>query len=58
MDQKIRKLMIMIKVLHGRHDVDRIYVSRKGERGIVSIEDSVNAPIRKLEDYIKSAEED
>ena len=29
MDQRTRKLMTMIKVLHPRNDVDRLYVSRK-----------------------------
>ena len=43
----------MHKALHSRDDVDRLYVSRKeGERGIASIEDSVDASIR-LEDYIE-----
>ena len=31
MDQKIRKLITMHKALHPRDDVDRLYVSRKGE---------------------------
>ena len=45
--------MIMHKALHSRDDVDRLYVPRKqGGRGLVSIEDSVDASIKRLEDYI------
>ena len=52
-DQR-RKLMTMHKVLHHRDNVDRLYVSRKeGRRGLVRIEDSVDASIQRLEDYIK-----
>ena len=53
MDQRIRKLMTMHKALHPRDDNDRIYVSRKeGGRGLASIEDSVDASIQRLEDYL------
>ena len=53
MDQRTRKLMTMHKALHPRDDVDRLYVSRKEEgRGLASIEDSVDASIQRLEDYI------
>ena len=52
MDQRTRKLMTMHKALHPRDDVDRLYVSRKGGRGLVSIEDSIDASIQRLEDYI------
>ena len=54
MDQRTRKLMIMHKALHPRDNVDRLYVSRKeGGRGLASIEDSVDASIQRLEDYIQ-----
>ena len=44
----------MHKALHPRDDVDRQYVSRKeGGRGLASIEDSVDASIQRLEDYIQ-----
>ena len=44
--------MTMHKALHP-NDVDRLYVSRKEERsGLTSIEDSVDASIQRLEDYI------
>ena len=44
----------MHKALHPRDDVDKLYVSRKeGGRGHASIEDSVDASIQRLEDYIQ-----
>ena len=47
----------MHKALHPRDNVDRLYVSRKeGERGLASIEDSVDASIQRLEDYIEKHE--
>ena len=49
----------MHKALYPRDDVDRLYVSRKeGGRGLASIEDSVDASIQRLEDYIQKHEED
>ena len=57
MDQRTRKLMTMHKALHPRDDVGRLYVSRKeGRRGLASIEDSVDASIQWLEDYIQKHE--
>ena len=39
-------------------DVDRLYVSRKeGGRGLASIEDTVDASIQRLEDYIEKHEQ-
>ena len=43
----------MLKALHPRSDIDRLYLSRKGGRVLVSIQDSVDASIQQLEDYIK-----
>ena len=49
--------MTMHKALHPRDDVDRLYVSRKqGGRGLASIEDTVDASIQQLEDYIEKHE--
>ena len=46
--------MTMHKALHPRYDVGRLYVSRKeGGKGFASIEDSVDASIQWLEDYIE-----
>ena len=57
MDQKTRKLMTRYKALHPRDDVDRLYVWRKeGGGGRASIEDSVEASIQRLEDYIEKHE--
>ena len=42
------------KALHPRDDVDRLYVSRKdGGRGLANTEDSVDASIERLLDYIQ-----
>ena len=44
----------MHKALYHRDDVDRLYVSRKeGGRGFAGIEESVDASIQRLEDYIE-----
>ena len=57
MDKRTRKLMIVHKALHPRNDFGRLYVSRKeGDRGLASIEDGVDASIRRLEDYIEKHE--
>ena len=49
--------MTMHKALHPRDDVDRRYVSRKeGGRGLAIIEDSGDASIQRLEDYIEKHE--
>ena len=54
-NQRTRKLMTMHKALHPRDDVDRVYVSRKeGGRGLSSIQDSVDASVQRIEDYIKN----
>ena len=48
----------MHKALYPRDDVDRLYVSRKeGRRGLASIEDSVDASIQQLEDYVEKQEQ-
>ena len=57
MDERTRKLMTMHKALYPRDDIDRLYVSRKERRrGLASIEDSVDASIQRLEDYIEKHE--
>ena len=57
MDQRTRKLMTMHKALHPIDNVDRLYASRKEEGGgLVSIEDSVDASIQRLKDYIQKHE--
>ena len=54
MDQRTRKQMTMHKALHPKDDVDGLYVSRK--EGLASIEDSVDASIQRLEDYVEKHE--
>ena len=57
MNQRSRKLKTMHKALNPRDDVDRLYISRKGRgKGLASIEDSVDASIQRLEDYIEKHE--
>ena len=47
----------MHKSLHPRDDNGRLYVSRKeGGRRLARIEDSVDASIQRLEDYIEKHE--
>ena len=47
----------MHKALHLRDGVDRLYVSRKeGGRGLSSVEETVDASIQQLEDYIEKPE--
>ena len=54
MNQKKRKLMMMHKALHPRHDTDSLYTSRKeGRRGLTNIEDSIDRSIRQLKNYNK-----
>ena len=49
--------MTMYKALHPRDDVDRLYVSRKERgRGLASSEDSIDASIQRLEDFIEKHE--
>ena len=53
MDKRTKK----IKTIHLRDDVDRLYVLRKeGGRGLTSTEGSVDAPKRRIEDYIEKKE--
>ena len=55
MDQRKRKLMTMLKVC-SRDNVDSLYVSRrKGGWGLASIEDSVDASIERLKEYMQKS---
>ena len=54
MDWRTRKVMTMHKVLHLQDNIDRLYLLRKeGGRGLASIEDSIDASIQQVEDYIE-----
>ena len=49
--------MTMHKVSHPRDDDDRLNVTiKEGGRGLASIEDTIDAPIQRLEDYIEKRE--
>ena len=49
--------MTMLKALHPKDDIDKLYVPRKeGGRGFASMEDSVDTSIQRLEDYIEKHE--
>ena len=52
MDQITRKLTTMHKALHPTDDVDRLYVSWKEGRGLPRIEDSIDASIQRVDDYV------
>ena len=57
-DKKTRKLFTIYGALHPKSDVNRLYVPRKkGERGLISIEDCVELAIRGLEVYVHGSEE-
>ena len=56
-DRKTRKLFTIYGALHPKSDVDRLYVPRKGGRGLISIEDSLEFSIRVLEVYVHGSEE-
>ena len=46
-DKRTKKLLTRHKALYLRDEIDRLYVSRKdGERGLASIEDSVDISIQ------------
>ena len=48
--------MTMHKALHPRNYEDRLYVSRKkGGRGLTSIQDSVDASIQPLKNFVQIA---
>ena len=43
--------------LHPKSDVDRLYIPRKGGRGLISIEDCVELAIRGLKVYVHGNKE-
>ena len=54
MDGKTRKFITLHNhALHPQADVDRIYFKRsEGNRGLISVEDSVNSEINSLCGYV------
>ena len=56
MDLQSGKLMTKPKALYPRDDIDIQYVSRKeGRKRLAGIKDSEDAPIQRLDDYIKKS---
>ena len=55
MNQKTKKLMTMHKALHSRTEIENVCVKKETGWDLASIEDSVDASIRLLEDYIKKS---
>ena len=56
-DRKTRKFFTIYGALHHKSDVDRLYIPRKGGRGLISIKDCVELAIRGLEVYVHGCEE-
>ena len=44
---------MMYKALRSRDDIDRLYMSRNGGKGVANNEDSIDSLIRRLKVYIK-----
>ena len=54
MNRKTRKVLNMYQALHPRSNVGRIYLPRsEGGKGLLSLEDYVNAEMRSLGQYLK-----
>ena len=57
MEMRTRKLMTMHRALNPKSDVARIYLSRKGGRGLINVEDTVKLAIIGLERYVLTSEQ-
>ena len=58
LDRKTRKLMTMYGAQHPKADVDRLYLKRcDGGRGLIGIEDCVQAEVDNLDKYLRTTEE-
>ncbi|XP_077972208.1 uncharacterized protein LOC144427222 [Styela clava] len=58
LDRKSRKLLTMYGMLHPRGDVDRLYLPRQmGGRGLMSVEDCVQAEKKSMTEYAKNSED-
>ena len=58
MYRRTRKLMTMHNALHHTNNVDHLYISwSEGCRQLLSVEDTVNLPILRLQDYVKVSDE-
>ena len=57
LDRKTRKYLTMYGALHSRDSVARIYPSKKGGRGLISVEDCVGQAVIGLSSYIAHSNE-
>ena len=57
LDRKTRKLFTIYGALNPKSDVDRLYIPRKGGRGLTSIEDCVEFAIRGFQVYVHASEQ-
>ena len=58
-DRKTRKVLNMYQALHPRSNVGRLYLPHsEGEKGLLSLEECVNAEKRFLEQYLKMNEDE
>ena len=58
LDRKTRKLMSMYGAQHPKADVDRLYLKRcDGGRGLIGVEDCVQAEVNSLDKYLSASEE-
>ena len=54
-DTKTRKLLHMLKLLHPKADVERLYISRKdGGRGLIEVETAFKIATTGLDHYLKN----
>ena len=59
MDRKTRKVLNMYQALHPRSNVDRLYLPRsEGGKGLLRLEECVNAEKRSLGQYLKMNEDE
>ena len=58
LDKKTRKLITMYGAQHPKADVDRMYLKRcDGGRGLIGVEDRVQAEVNSLDTYVSVSEE-
>ena len=58
LDSKTRKLMSMYDAQHPKADVDMLHLKRcDGGRGLIGVEDCVQAEINSLDKYLSASEE-
>ena len=58
LDRKTRKLMSMYSAQHLKADADRLYLKRcDGGRGLIGVEDCVQAEVNSLDKYLSASDE-